>query len=176
MMAVATICGSLIGASSTNHTPSPLPSSISAAACRASRVLPEPPAPERVIMRCSWTSALISATSTTRPTKGFSEAGRLLGSSGLSSDRNGAKSLRRPGARAGISPQGVRGPSGGGRRGFEVSRRRGASPRRGRPSPTRAEPVRRGQRRRCAPLGGPRSRRGPWTLPRPLPCGYPSAP
>ena len=50
-------------------TPSPDPSSNSAATCRARRVLPDPPAPVRVTCRLSSTSPLTSATSRARPTK-----------------------------------------------------------------------------------------------------------
>lgn len=59
--ALATSDGSLSGASSTSHTPSPEPSNMSAPACTAQRVLPAPPVPtsvtsgDRATSRCSPT-------------------------------------------------------------------------------------------------------------------------
>ena len=49
--AARTCPASVTGARSTNQTPSAVPSSSSAAACRARRVLPQPPAPVRVTSR-----------------------------------------------------------------------------------------------------------------------------
>ena len=92
--------GSLTGASSTSQTPSPRSSSTSAAAWRARRVFPDPPAPVSVTRRPVPSSPTTSASSSTRPTNGLSEAGRLLGSSGLSSDRSGGNPSRRPLARS----------------------------------------------------------------------------
>jgi hypothetical protein len=79
------------GARSTNQTPSAVPSSCSAAACRARRVLPQPPAPASVTSREDVMSFPISFSSCSRPTNALSWPGRLLGSSGLSSEASGGK-------------------------------------------------------------------------------------
>ena len=56
--------------SSINQTPSPEPSSSSAATCKERRVLPTPPEPTSVTRRCCSISAVISAISISRPTAG----------------------------------------------------------------------------------------------------------
>ena len=96
-MTPAAVCGtsdgSARGASSTSQTPSPLLSKISAAACRASRVLPLPPEPVRVKRRDFSNSALTSESSVSRPMKLVICCGRLLRM--LSSERSGGKSAGR---------------------------------------------------------------------------------
>ena len=73
----ATRAGSVTDASSTSHTPSPDPSDSSAPSRRASRVLPQPPAPTNVTNRESATSFRSSASSRCRPMKLVSSWGRL---------------------------------------------------------------------------------------------------
>ena len=97
-MAAATASSSVTAASSASQTPSPDPSRSPAATCRASLVLPAPPAPARVTSREDPTSARTSATSRARPMNADSWAGRLFGSAGLPSDRSGGNSARRPAA------------------------------------------------------------------------------
>ncbi len=71
--------GSVTLASSTNQT-APNDSVSSTADCTASRVLPTPPTPIRVTMRCRATSPTILATSLRRPTSDERGTGRLLAS------------------------------------------------------------------------------------------------
>ena len=97
-MAAGTASWSVTAASSASHTPSPDPSSSSAATCRPSRVLPHPPAPVKVTSRDDCTSARTSATSRSRPINDDSWAGRLFGSAGLPSERSGGNCAGRPAA------------------------------------------------------------------------------
>ncbi len=97
-MADATASWSVTAASSTSQTPSPDPSSRSAATCRPSLVLPHPPAPVSVTRREDSIRARTSASSRLRPMNVASWAGRLFGSAGLPSERSGGNSARRPAA------------------------------------------------------------------------------
>ena len=97
-MAEGTASPSKTGAISTSQTPSPDPSSSSAATWRANLVLPAPPAPVSVTRREDPTRPRISASSRSRPMKADSWAGRLFGSAGLPSERSGGNSARRPAA------------------------------------------------------------------------------
>ena len=71
-------CASVTAAKGTQKTPPVNRSTDSAAAWRASRVLPEPPAPVKVTMRASSMSAAMSRSSSVRPTSGSSWAGRFV--------------------------------------------------------------------------------------------------
>src|SRR5580692_521441 len=66
------------GASGTNQTPSGISSVSRAAASMASRVFPVPPGPVRMTSRDSPSSLLTRFSSSSRPTKLVSWAGRLL--------------------------------------------------------------------------------------------------
>ena len=89
--------GSVTGASSTSHTPSPVPSRASAATCNASRDLPIPPGPAIVTNRDPPdTSARNSASSAARPTKLVACDGRLWRSAGSSSERSTPNPSARP--------------------------------------------------------------------------------
>src|SRR5215472_2331538 len=71
--------GSSMEARDTSQTPSGKPRAISAAARKASRVLPAPPLPVSVNSRVVVRRRLTSLSSLRRPTKLVSSAGRLLG-------------------------------------------------------------------------------------------------
>src|SRR6516165_4459018 len=66
-------------ANSTHHTPSGKRSAMRAATCRASLVLPQPPAPVSVTSRDSPSSSAPRSRSPARPTNVLNSAGRLLG-------------------------------------------------------------------------------------------------
>ena len=89
--------GSRTGAMSTNHTPFVKRSTPSAAACRASRVLPLPPEPESVSKRVRDSNCLISASSVSRPIKLVSCSGRLWANA--LNERRSGNSLGSPGSR-----------------------------------------------------------------------------
>ena len=78
-IAATTSLGSASGASSTSHRPSSAMSPRAVPTSNAVRVLPTPPVPVRVTIRCPRTSATISPSSESRPTKLVSAKGRLLG-------------------------------------------------------------------------------------------------
>jgi hypothetical protein len=77
--ACTTSWGSSIDARETSQTPAGKLRTSSAAARRASRVLPAPPLPVSVSSRVWLSKRLTSLSSRRRPTKLVSSAGRLLG-------------------------------------------------------------------------------------------------
>ena len=99
---------SLKGANSTNHVPSGLLSRRLAATCNEMRVLPTPPDPMSVSNRCLARSAVISATSPSRPTNEVNCSGRLFGMA-LSVRSRRKRVGEAPARRAGRSARAARG-------------------------------------------------------------------
>ena len=95
--ASGTAAGSPTGANSMTHTPSGKSLRSRAATSNASRVLPTPPTPVSVTIRCAFSSASSSANSASRPMKLVVGCRRFpgVGSSVLS----GGNSVRKPEAR-----------------------------------------------------------------------------
>ena len=95
---MATACGtrlpSVIGASSTNQTPSANSLMTSAATCSESRVLPMPPIPVSVSSRVFLSAALICSCSRSRPMNVVTCCGRLFGTP--SRDRSAGNDGRSP--------------------------------------------------------------------------------
>ena len=100
-IAASTACGtssaSPTGASGTNQTPSGIWSVTRAAASIASRVFPVPPGPVRMTSRDSPSSLLTRFSSSSRPTKLVSWAGRLLVRCGPAAAGAGPAGRHRPG-------------------------------------------------------------------------------
>ena len=166
--------GSFVAASSHNHTPSANRGSNSAATCIARRVLPTPPTPVSVTSRDSSSAFATPATSSSRPTNDVNCTGKFPGNA--SSDRNGGKVSRTPGAPPGTLALGETSPA------DDAHPSRQGSPqrpnRRPRAHRSRATPApdRHDRWPSTAPLGSPPGRSSRRPVPRPHRCAHPSAP